>query len=273
MIGIFALYSALFSDAELEIQLLKTMAAGPQKDYLLQVLSNQIILPYIIITGLLILLVVFLKIAKLPEVKEESDDAPKTHRSIFSYPYLWLGTFAIFFYVGAEVIAIDYLVRYGDYWNMPMVVSKNFGIYALIALVVGYLIGILTTPRLISQRQALILHLCLAMVLVVVALNTSGMMSVACIIMLSFTHAIMWPTIWPLSIHDLGKNTKLGSALLVMAIAGGAVLPLIYGKLADVYNMQIAYSILFISYIYILYFAIHGYKIETRDNKIITTKK
>ncbi len=267
MIGIFALYSALFSDTELEVQLLKTMAPGPDKEMLLQSLSNNIIFPYIVITGLLILLVIFLKIAKLPEIEEDNENDQREHRSIFSYPYLWLGVFAIFFYVGAEVIAIDYLVRYGDYWEIPMSVSKDFGIYALVALVVGYLMGIVTIPRLISQRVALIIQLSIAILLLIVALNTTGLISIGCIVTLSLAHAIMWPAIWPLSIHNLGKHTKLGSALLVMAIAGGAILPLIFGKLSDLFNMQIAYSILFISYAYIFFFATFGYKIGI--NKII----
>lgn len=265
MIGILAIYSALFSGMDSEINLLKTLEASPAKDMLLQDLSEKIILPYIIITAAFILLVIFLKLAKLPDIKEE-DTEKEGSTSIFHYPYLWLGVLAIFFYVGAEVISIDYLVKYGDYWHLPMVVSKNFGIYALIALVVGYLLGIIMIPKMISQRKALVMQLFLAMILLAIALNTQGMLSIACIIMLSFTHAIMWPAIWPLSIHDLGKHTELGSALLVMAIAGGAVLPLIYGKLSDVFNPQYAYALLFLSYLYILYFATSGYKIKSKKN-------
>ena len=267
MIGIFAIYTALFSGMEEEIKLLQSSEGIAIRDYLLQDLSEKIIFPYTIITAVFILLVIFLKIAKLPEVAAEETPQETGHSSIFSYPYLWLGVLAIFFYVGAEVISIDYLVKYGEYWHIPMVVSKNFGIYALIALVVGYLLSILMIPQMISQRKALIMQTFLAMILLSVALNTRGMLSIACIIMLSFTHAIMWPAIWPLSIRDLGKHTELGSALLVMAIAGGAVLPLIYGKLSDSFNPQYAYALLFVSYIYILYFATSGYKINSNKNK------
>lgn len=266
MIGILVLYKSLFSNTEQEVKLLETMPAGPNRDLLLQQLSNQIILPYIVITAILILLVVFLKLAKLPEPQVETEESNGSERSVFSYPYLWLGAFAIFFYVGAEVIAIDYLVRYGEFWGLPIAVGKNFGIFALIALVVGYLLGILTVPRMISQRNALIMHLIIAMALVVGAVGTQGMLSIACIIMLSFTHAIMWPAIWPLSIHDLGKHTEFGSALLVMAIAGGAIIPLVYGKLCDVIGNQTAYCILFVCYIYILFFATLGYKFNGKKN-------
>lgn len=268
MIGILVLYKALFSTTEKEVELLQTMPAGPDREMLLQALSNQIILPYIIITAILILLVIFLKLAKLPEPEVETTQSDGKEKSIFNYPYLWLGALAIFFYVGAEVIAIDYLVRYGEFWGMPISAGKNFGVYALIALVVGYLLGIITIPKLISQRKALIIQLFISIALVIAAVGTKGMVSVACIIMLSFAHAIMWPAIWPLSIHDLGKHTELGSALLIMAIAGGAIIPLIYGKLCDVIGNQVAYCILFVSYIYILFFATIGYKFDGKRHHL-----
>lgn len=267
IIGVVAIYKALFSGMETEVELLKTMEPGANRDMLLQGLSENIILPYIIITAVFIMLVIFLKLAKLPDVKDEENQHSAEQKSIFAYPYMWLGVMAIFFYVGAEVIAIDYLPKYGqDFWGFSLATSKNFSAYALVALILGYLLGILTVPKMISQRHALIAHLCIAMALVVAALFTKGMTSVACIIMLSFTHAIMWPAIWPLSIHDLGKHTELASGLLVMAIAGGAIMPLIYSKLIVAIGNQMAYTLLFVSYIYILFFAVYGYKIQ-RKNK------
>jgi fucose permease len=216
-------------------------------------------------TLLLIALVLFIKAAKLPEVTEEivADKQEITsHKSLFAYPYLWLGALAIFFYVGAEVIAIDFLVRYGDFYGIDIAVSKNFGVFALIALIVGYLLGIVVVPRFLSQRHALIIQLFVAVGLVTVALCTHGLLSIMAIIMLSFAHAIMWPAIWPLSIHHLGKHTKIGSALLIMAIAGGAILSLVYGKLSDLYDPQKAYALLFVSYVYMLFFALVGYRIR-----------
>lgn len=267
IIGVVAIYKALFSNMEQEVELLKDMQPGVGRDVLLQSLSENIILPYIIITAVLILLVVFLKLAKLPDVQDEVKDPQTESKSLFAYPYMWLGVAAIFFYVGAEVIAIDYLPKYGqEAWGFPLSVSKNFSAYALVALIVGYLLGILTVPKLISQRHALIAHVCIAMVLVAVSLFTKGMMSVACIIMLSFTHAIMWPAIWPLSIHDLGKHTEIASGLLVMAIAGGAIMPLIYSNLVVLIGNQLAYSLLFVSYIYILFFAAYGYQLQGKKH-------
>lgn len=265
MVGILILYNALFSGKEHLFEQIKNTPAGPEKEAMLTQLSNGVILPYIIMTGVLIALVIFVKMAKLPEIQLEETDKSEKKNSIFSYPYLWLGILAIFFYVGAEVIAIDTLIPYGNFYGIPTEVSHYFGVYALIALLIGYFCGIIFVPKVISQRNALIVQLCLAIALVIVALCTKGLFSIIAIICLSFAHAIMWPAIWPLSIHDLGEHTEFGSALLIMAIAGGAVMPLIYGKIADVATPHAAYALLFVCYAYILFFATIGCKITKRD--------
>lgn len=265
MIGILVLYNALFSGKEHLFESIKEMTPGPEKEAMLQQLSNGVIIPYLIMTAVLIALVLFIKSAHLPDIVEEEKEIDGKKTSIFSFPYLWLGILAIFFYVGAEVIAIDTLIPYGDYYGISTKVSHYFGVYALIALLVGYLCGILFVPKTISQRNALIIQLLLSIALVVVALCTSGILSIVAIICLSFAHAIMWPAIWPLAIHDLGNHTEFASALMVMAIVGGAVMPLIYGKIADAVNPHIAYALLFVCYAYILFFATVGCKIGDKQ--------
>lgn len=265
MIGILVLYNALFSGKEHLFESIKEMAPGPEKEAMLQQLSNGVIIPYLIMTAVLIALVLFIKTAHLPDIVEEEKKIDGKKASIFSFPYLWLGILAIFFYVGAEVIAIDTLIPYGDYYGISTKVSHYFGVYALIALLVGYLCGILFVPKVVSQRKALIIQLFLSIALVVVALCTSGIFSIIAIICLSFAHAIMWPAIWPLAIHDLGDHTEFASALMVMAIVGGAAMPLIYGKIADAVNPHIAYALLFVCYAYILFFATVGCKIGDKS--------
>ena len=263
MIGVYLFAKALFPDAGIATEL----PTDPLlRDAALQALSNRVIIPYIIMAAILIGLVLFIRLAKLPDVQEEenSNTEIKSHRSIFSYPYLWLGVFAIFFYVGAEVVAIDFLMLLGKEQGIAESVAKHFSIYALIALVVGYLLGIATVPKFISQRIALIIQVLLSITLVLVALLTSGIITVIAVILLSFAHAIMWPAIWPLSIRDLGKHIKLGSAFLIMAIAGGAIIPPVYGKLAGIYGYQSALAILFVGYAYLIFFATIGYKIEKK---------
>jgi glucose/galactose transporter len=264
MIGILVLYKALFGGKEELIEAIKVTPAGPDKEAMLQQLSNGVIIPYLIMTAVLIALVLFIKTAHLPDIVKEEKKIDGHKTSIFNYPYMWLGVFAIFFYVGAEVIAIDTLIPYGDYYGIPTSISHYFGVYALIALLVGYVCGILFVPKVISQRQALIIQLLLSVALVTVALCSSGIVSIIAIICLSFAHAIMWPAIWPLAIHDLGDHTEFASALMVMAIVGGAIMPLIFGKIADAANQHVAYALLFVSYAYIFFFATVGYKIEKK---------
>lgn len=265
MIGILVLYNALFGGKEELIENIKMAADGPAKDQMLQQLSSGIILPYLIMTAVLIALVIFIKTAHLPEIVEEEKTNSEKKTSLFSYPYMWLGVLAIFFYVGAEVIAIDTLIGYGDYYQIPTAVSHHFGVYALTALLVGYIFGIIFVPKVISQRRAFIIQLFVAVGLTIAALCLQGLPSIIAIICLSFAHAIMWPAIWPLAIHDLGEHTEFASALLVMAIVGGAVMPLIYGSIADAVNPHAAYALLFVSYAYMLFYAFVGCKIQARN--------
>jgi MFS transporter, FHS family, L-fucose permease len=264
MIGILILYSAIFSGSEGMINDIKNTTDLVLKNNLLTELSRNVILPYIIMTVVLIALMLFVKTAKLPDINEDAnvDENQDQKKSIFAFPYLWMGIIALFFYVGAEVVSVTYLIQYGDYMGIATEVSKNFGIYALISLVVGYLLGIILVPKVISQRVAGIINLVLALLLVTVALLTSGLVSIIAVILLSFTNAILWPAIWPLSIQGLGRHTKLGSAFLIMAIAGGGVLSVIYGRFSDLYNPQTAYSILYVAYGFMLFFVAIGCKIK-----------
>lgn len=266
MIGILILYSAIFSGTEGLLEQVKDPNILPElKETLLLELSRNVIFPYIIMTVVLIALMLFVKAAKLPDISEDANatDENQTHKSIFAYPYLWMGIIALFFYVGAEVVSVTYLIQYGDYHGIAQDVSKNFGIYALVALVVGYLLGIVLVPKIISQRTAGVINLVLALILLTIALLTSGLFSVIAIILLSFTNAILWPAIWPLSIQGLGKHTKLGSAFLIMAIAGGGILSILYGYLSDLYNPQSAYALLFVAYGFMLFFVTIGSKIKS----------
>jgi fucose permease len=98
-------------------------------------------------------------------------------------------------------------------------------------------------------------------VFVLAALVTDGWVSIGFIVLLSFAHALMWPSIWPLALDKLGRFTKIGSALLIMGIVGGAITPLVYGKLADITNRQTAYWITIPCYLYIFYYSTKGYKV------------
>lgn len=169
---------------------------------------------------------------------------------------------AIFFYVGVEVIAGDTIILYGKSLGISLDQSRYFTSITLISMVIGYIVGIITIPRYIKQDKALAVSAVLAIVFASCALFTHGFTSVLFIGFLGFANAMMWPSIWPLAIADLGKFTKTGSALLVMGIAGGAVIPLIYGSLVDVIGNQQSYWILLPFYCFILYYALKGHKVR-----------
>ena len=166
----------------------------------------------------------------------------------------------MFCYVGLEVISGDTIISYGISLGFPESEAKDFGQFTLWSMLVGYVLGIVLIPKYVSQQTWLKLSSLLGVIITLVALFTTGYSSVLSIALLGLSNAIMWPAIWPLAINGLGKYTKLGSALLVMMIAGGAILPLVYGKLADTIGAQSAYGLLIPLYLYIAYYATWGYK-------------
>ena len=244
--------------------------SGTDKAAALDALALKVILPYVIIAIVLVVMAVLIWISNLPDIaaKEDtpSDDGVK-RTSIFQFPYFWYGVLALFFYVGAEVVAVDTLINYGLSLGFDIKVAKFFSSFTLIAMIVGYLVGIVTIPRYISQQKALQYFSLLGVLFTLIAVFTHGYTSVLFVAALGFANSIMWPAIWPLAIDGLGKFTKLGSAFLVMAIAGGATIPLTYGYLAGLPSVGSthAYSILVICYLIIFYFAVHLYKIGKRS--------
>lgn len=231
-------------------------------------LSSRVITPYIIMTLVLLGLAVMIYYSSLPEVEAEEEDevlaaANKGKSSVFQFPHLLLGTLAMFVYVGVEVIAGDTVISYGLDQGIGAATSKFFTTYTLIAMIIGYLIGIVAIPKYISQEKALQVSGILGIVLGLSAIFSDGFLSVLFISLLGLANALVFPAIWPLALAGLGRFTKMGSSFLIMALAGGAVLPVIYGYLADVVNPQQAYWIVIPCYLYIWFFATKGHKIKS----------
>ncbi|HSP12969.1 MAG TPA: sugar MFS transporter [Salegentibacter sp.] len=230
-------------------------------------LSSRVITPYIVITVVLLALAVMIYYSSLPEVEAEEEDETlaatnKSKTSAFQFPHLLMGTLAMFVYVGVEVIAGDTVISYGLEQGIEASTSKFFTTYTLIAMIIGYLIGIVTIPKYISQEKALKISGILGVVLGLAAIYTDGFTSVLLISLLGLANALVFPAIWPLALNGLGRFTKMGSSFLIMALSGGAVLPLFYGYLADLVNPQQAYWIVIPCYLYIWFFAVKGHKIK-----------
>ncbi len=238
----------------------------------LDILAEKVIMPYIVMAVVLVILAGLVRFSALPDVEqkdEKNDKEPAENRtSIWQFPYLWLGALAIFVYVGVEVIAVDTLISYGNFLGFEFSEAKFFASFTLVAMIVGYFVGIIAIPKYLSQARALTLFSILGVLFAIVATLTSGFTSILMIAALGFANSIMWPAIWPLAIDGLGKFIKIGSAILIMGIAGGALLPLLYGALTDVEFIQAkhAYWIMVPCYLYIMYFAIAGNKVGKRNN-------
>jgi FHS family L-fucose permease-like MFS transporter len=267
MIGIFILVELLFNDTQTLSARIESIS-GAELANELDVLASRVVTPYIIMAVVLTGLAIMILKAHLPEINPEEEesaagtsDAAAGKTSAFAYPHLMLGVLCIFLYVSVEVIAIDTIGLYGEYQGFDLSTAGKFSSYSLIALTIGYLLGIVLIPKHLSQRMALAISAILGLVFALAALVTDGWVSIGFIVLLSFAHALMWPSIWPLALDKLGRFTKLGSALLIMGIVGGAIMPLVYGALADATNRQTAYWITIPCYLYILYYSTRGYRV------------
>lgn len=223
----------------------------------------RLVSPYLILTSVLVAVAVLIRFSNLPEVSEEQNDTPNdvaTHDSVWQFPNLVLGVLALFCYVGAEVIAGDTIINYGKALGFDNAEAKYFTTYTLYGLLAGYLLGIFLIPRYVSQQTALRFGAIYGLVLTTATLLTSGFASVLCVALLGFGLAPIWPALWPLALNRLGRFTKIGSALLIMGISGGALLPLVHGFLTDTYSPQLAYAMLLPLFGFILYYAVSGHK-------------
>jgi MFS transporter, FHS family, L-fucose permease len=236
--------------------LLLSSAAGAAK-------LETVIMPYGIMTAILVALALWVRFSTLPEVEAEETEGEKssTKSSVWEYPNLVLGLIAFFLYVGVEVMAGDTIINYGVSKGFSMDIAKSFTSYTLYGMLAGYIVGIFFIPKYLSQSKALNYSAILGIVFSVGAVVLDGYLSVLCIALLGLANALMWPALWPLAIQGLGKFTKIGSALIIMMISGGALIPLVYGSIADnLGDTQLAYVIMVPCYLFILYYATIGHK-------------
>jgi glucose/galactose transporter len=238
---------------------------APQKTDMLDQLAHRVILPYGIIAVVLFALSVCVFFSGLPELNDDPEAGSQSSEqmnktSIFQFPHLLLGVLTLFLYVGVEVIAGDTIINYGTFQGIPLSTAKFFTSCTLTSMLLGYLLGIILIPKYLSQPTVLKISSALGLLFVFGALSTKGIVSVAFIALLGFANSLVWPSIWPLAINGLGRFTAIGSSLLIVAIGGGALLPLLYGWLADVSTPQHAYWLVVPCYCCIGYYALYGHK-------------
>ena len=249
------------------------------KSAMLDELIQRVIVPYAILGGLLVLAGIGIRYSILPEINtdeqnatDEKENGHNSKKSIFDFPYLILGALAIFFHVGTQVIAIDTIINYANSMGIDLLEAKVFPSYTLACTMIGYVLGILIIPKYVSQTKALIICTILGLLLSfgvvfadfnVTLFGHQANISIFLLCALGFPNALIYAGIWPLSIHGLGKFTKTGSSLRIMGLCGNAILPLIYGYFAEVYDLRIGYWILIPCFLYLIFFATKGHKINS----------
>ncbi|HLU16978.1 MAG TPA: sugar MFS transporter [Edaphocola sp.] len=273
IVAVFLLGAIILKDSghvEAQIQLMNEL----ERREFLDGFAGRIVNLYVVIAAVFTGLAMILMRLSLPVVSESEDTVANptgADSSILSHRNLVLGALAIFFYVGAEVISYGVFADFGTSLGFDKETAKIFPTYTGYALILGYFITIATVPKYISQRNALVVGTLSSIALLLIAMNSTGWTAVCCFALLGLSQSVMWPAIWPLALAGLGKHTKLGSAILVMMIVGGAVLPPLMGKLADMLrqssNLTVAanaqkfgFLIMIPCWLFILFYALNGYK-------------
>jgi len=280
------LASIILKDSHILEEKLVQATDAASRAILLDEMARNVIMPYIVMAVVLVLLGLLLKFVHLPEVDTEAEDeavgvANLKKTSIWQFPHLILGVIALFFYVGVEVIAGDTIIRYGQSLGIPMESAKYYTSLTMLAMIIGYVLGIVLIPKYLKQGNALKLCTIFGVIFSLGAIFTPATriftmpfvdlvtfqplqlvlpVTVLFVALLGFANSLVWPAMWPLALDGLGKFTKTASAMLIMAIAGGAIVPLIYGKLAMVFSTQSAYWICVPGYLVIMYYAFIGHK-------------
>ena len=268
LIGTLVLHGIGDLDAQVQAADAVTKAA------LLNEFAAKIHTPYLAMAALLVLLAVAVLFSPLPEIKSSEANATPAaagaaeRRSIFQFPHLWLGVLCLFVYVGVEVMAGDAIGTYGHGFDLPLDQTKMFTSLTLGAMLVGYVVGLLLIPKVVSQSRYLTISAVLGVVFCLGAWATHGYVSVAFVALLGFANAMMWPAIFPLAIRGLGRFTETGSALLVMGIAGGAIIPQLFAVLKQHIDFQLVFVLLMVPcYLYILFYSVIGHRAGLPQDK------
>lgn len=237
-----------------------------QRAIMLDELARRVVIPYIGMACILAFIGIMVRISKLPELDPDKENVASVNNgtekrtSIFQFPYLLLGVIAIFCDVGLEIVAGDTIISYGLSQGIPVSIAKYFTSMTMVAMIIGYTAGIIAIPRYISQSTALKICAVLGIILTIAAVISPKMGSVVFVALLGMANSLIWPSVWPLAIEGLGRFTGIGSSLLIIGNLGGALVPLLYGRLADAVDPKTAYLILIPLYFYVLFYALKGHK-------------
>ena len=283
---IFAAVVIRQSDRVLMQEIEAGVYTGGDLDAALDTLIKGVMTPYLILGIALFIFGIVIRYSVLPEldpsmVNKQSEEDEKSRKSIFQYPALILGVIAMFFHIGTQMIALGTSIQYAGTMGESLAgPAQNIPSYTMLLTFFGYFIGIALIPKYLKQRNALLICASINLVLSMLIITTSGAVSFLGIstdislwylVMMGLPNALLYAGIWPLAINGLGKFTNLGSAFLVMALSGSAIMPIVFNAFFEMNNatlsafesMKLAYAVLIPCFAYIVWYATWGYKIKS----------
>ena len=218
--------------------------------------------PYLMIAGLLVGAAIVFRNIRLPILAhvEATGEAPES--SVWEHRSLVLGALAIFLYVGGEVSIGSFLVNYFSESSIAGLSTAEAGemvAYYWGAAMIGRLVGA-ALMRYVAATKYLAVNAVIAIVMIIVSMNSTGSIAMWSILAVGFFNSIMFPTIFTLAVKGLGSLTSKGSGLVCQAIVGGALIPLIQGFAADTIGIQLSFIVPMLCYIYIGWYALNGSK-------------
>lgn len=260
------------SDLFKQLPLMSDMA----RDQALDELIRRVVVPYAVVSVILLCLGIFIRLSGLPEIdtRHEDEQLAATNSgktSIMQFPHLILGAVAIFLHVGSQVVAIDTVISYAGSMGITLLEAKDFPPYILFATICGYLAGITLIPKYLSQVNALRICTLTGLLFSFCILFTHGRVtlighdtdiSIWFLVGLGLPNSLVWAGIWPLALDGLGRYTKKGASILIMGLCGNAILPLVYGHFADQESLRFGYWVLVPCYLYLAFYAVYGHKVR-----------
>ena len=272
-----------------DTDLFKSLASmnAADKDAALDEFISRVIVPYACVGAALFLLGLMIRFSPLPEINTEHEstevaEANASKNNILQFPHLILGAIAIFLHVGTQVIAIDTIIGYATTMGMDLLEARVFPSYTLGVTIIGYILGIIAIPRLLSQRTALRVCTALGFVFSWAIIWVSGEVnilghqadaSIWFVVLLGLANSLVWAGIWPLALDGLGRFTKVGASVMIMGLCGNAIVPLFYGYFADLYNLRVAYAVLIPCYLYLMFYAFAGHRIRRWSSSSVSFER
>lgn len=253
-------------DKEIMAAVEQGILTGEAKEQALDQMIQGVIAPYVILAAFLFVFGLIFYKSPIKDINPDSDNKTvsggEDRRSVWAYPYLVLGVVALFCHLGSQQITIATIIEYAQSMGRDLEAAKVFPSYTLACILGGYLLGVIFIPKYISQQKALVVCTITGLILSVLVLALPVKASIWCVVLLGVPNSLIYAGIWPLAIRGLGKWTTLGSSLLVMALCGNAILSLLYGLMTDYMSLQASYWLLIPCFVFMIYYAVWGYKIE-----------